>query len=78
MTTGSSMQAITFTAPPHALQVSMSISPQAPTFGEHPLEPLRPGHGRMTPNWRLLVLAICVFGLATLTPLCRCQEPVRE
>jgi len=23
------------------------------------------GHGRMTPNWRLLVLAICVFGPAT-------------
>jgi hypothetical protein len=29
------------------------------------------GHRRMTPNWRLFALAICVFGLATLAPLRR-------
>ena len=28
----------------------------------------------MTPNWRLLVLAICVFGLAALAPLRRCHQ----
>ena len=28
----------------------------------------------MTPNWRSLVLAICVFGLATLAPLRRCHQ----
>jgi hypothetical protein len=38
---------------------------------ENPLQPLRPGHRRMTPNWRLLVMAICDFGLATLAPLRR-------
>ena len=39
MTTGSSMQAITLAAPPQAWQVVMSMSPNAPTFGEYPLEP---------------------------------------
>ena len=51
MTRGSSIQAracpasaasalgMTLTAPPHLEQVSMSISPKAPTFGEHPLQP---------------------------------------
>jgi hypothetical protein len=29
---------------------------------ENPLQPLRPGHGRMTLNWRLLLLAIRCFG----------------
>ncbi len=38
---------------------------------ENPLEPLRPGHRRMTSNWRLFALTICVFGLATLAPLRR-------
>jgi hypothetical protein len=33
--------AITLTAPPHSLHVSMSMSPDAPTFGEHPLQALR-------------------------------------
>ena len=28
----------------------------------------------MTLNWRLLLLAICVFGLATLAPLRRCHQ----
>jgi len=32
------------TAPPHAWQVSMSMSPEAPTVGEHPFQTLRPGH----------------------------------
>ena len=43
MTTGKSMQAIILTAPPHSRQVSMSISPQALTFVEHPLETFPPG-----------------------------------
>jgi hypothetical protein len=35
---------MTLTAPPQARQVSMS--PKAPTFGEHPLQALvGPGHG---------------------------------
>ncbi len=42
--------------------------------GEYPLEPLGPGHRRMTLNGRFLVLAICVFGLATLAPLRRCHQ----
>ncbi len=45
MTSGSSMQAITLAAAPQAWQVSISMSPKAPTFGEYPFEPLRPGHG---------------------------------
>ena len=68
MTTGSSKQAMTFTAPPQIRYVSTSILPKARTVGENPLQPLRPGYCRMTPNWRLLVLAICDFGLATLAP----------
>jgi len=36
------MQAITLAAPPQARQVFTSMSPKAPTFGEYPLEPLRP------------------------------------
>ena len=32
-----------FTAPPHSRQVAMSISPKAPTSGEHPLETGPPG-----------------------------------
>jgi hypothetical protein len=71
MTTGSSMQAMTLAVPPQTRHVSTSISPKAPTVGENPLQPLRPGHGRMTPNWRFFALAICVFGLATLAPLRR-------
>jgi hypothetical protein len=43
MTAASSMQAMIFTAPPHSRQVSMSISPEAPTFGEHPLKTSPPG-----------------------------------
>jgi len=42
--TGSSMQAITLTAPPQTQHVSTSISPKAPTFGEHALEPLSPDY----------------------------------
>jgi hypothetical protein len=30
------------TAPPHSLHVSISISPKAPTFGEHTSQTLRP------------------------------------
>ena len=41
---------------------------------ENPLQPLSPGHGRMTLNWRLLLLALCTFGLATLAPLRRCHQ----
>jgi len=28
----------------------------------------------MLPNWRLLLLALCVFGLATLASLRRCHQ----
>ena len=73
MITGSSMQAMTLAAPPQIRHFSTSISPKAPTFGESPLQPLCPGHDRMTPNWCLLILAICAFGLATLAPLRRCH-----
>jgi hypothetical protein len=38
---------------------------------ENPLQPLRPGHGRMTLNGHLLLLAIRCFGLVTFSPLCR-------
>jgi hypothetical protein len=41
---------------------------------EHPLQPLRPGHGRMTLNWRLLLLAIRCFGLVAFSPFCRCHN----
>ena len=74
MTTGASMQAMTLAAPPQTRHVSTSISPKAPTFGEYPLQPLRPGHGRMTLNWRLLLLAIHCFGLVSFSPFCRCHN----
>ena len=35
ITCGSSILAMTLTAPPHASQVDISISPKAPTFGEY-------------------------------------------
>ena len=38
---------------------------------ENPLEPLSPGHGRMTLNRGFLVLATRSFGLAAFAPLCR-------
>ena len=38
------MQAITLTLPPHSVHVSISMSPKAPTFGEHPFQALCPGH----------------------------------
>ena len=41
---------------------------------ENPLQPLRPGHGRMTLNWRLLLLAIHCFGLVAFSPLRRCHQ----
>jgi hypothetical protein len=44
MTTGSSMQAMTLAIPPQTRHVSTSISPEASTFGENPLQPLRPGY----------------------------------
>jgi hypothetical protein len=71
MITGSSMQAMTLAVPPQTRHVSTSISPKAPTVGENPLQPLRPGHGRMTLNWRLLLLAIRCFGLVAFSPFCR-------
>ena len=74
MTTGSSMQAMTFVVPPQIRHVSTSISPKTPTVGENPLQALRPGHGHMTPNRCLLVLASCVLWLATLAPLRRCHQ----
>jgi len=74
MTTGSSIQAITFAVPPQTRQVSTSISPKAPTVGENPLQPLRPGHGHITLNWRFLVPPFRQPGFATLAPLCRCHQ----
>ena len=40
MTTGYSMQTINFAVPPQARHASTSISPEAPTVGENPLQPL--------------------------------------
>jgi hypothetical protein len=68
------MQAMTLAVPPQTRHVSTSISPKAPTLGENPLQPLRPGHGRMTLNWRLLLLAIRCFGLVAFSPFCRCHN----
>ena len=44
MITGSSVQAMTLAVPPQTRHVSTSISPKAPTVGENPLQPLRPGY----------------------------------
>jgi hypothetical protein len=44
MTTGSSMQAMTFAVPPQIRHFSTSISPKAPTLGENPLQALGPGY----------------------------------
>ena len=74
MTTGSSMQAMTLAVSPQTRHLSTSISPKAPTLGENPLQPLRPGHGRMTLNWRLLLLAIRCFGPVAFSPLRRCHQ----
>ena len=41
------MQAITLASPPHFWQIDTSMSPKAPTVGEHPFETLGPGHGLM-------------------------------
>ncbi len=97
MTAGSSMQAracpasaasalgITFTVPPHSRQVSMSISPKAPTFGEHTFQVLRPAHregetGTRSRGWPgpcpslgggLLLVLVGGFGLVAPTPLGR-------
>ena len=38
---------------------------------ENPLQPLRPGHGRMTLNGYLLLLAIRCFALVAFSPFCR-------
>jgi len=65
---------MTLTVPPHSGHVSISISPQAPTFGENPLQPLRPGHGHITLNWRFLVPPFRQPGFATLAPLRRCHQ----
>jgi hypothetical protein len=32
------------------------------------------GHGRMTLNWRFLILDICCFGLVAFSPLRRCHQ----
>lgn len=44
MTTGSSMQAMILTVPPHEPHILMSMSPKAPTFGEDLLQALHQRH----------------------------------
>jgi hypothetical protein len=46
MTAASSMRAMILTAPPQARQMPMSMSPKAPTLGEHPFQALRQGNAR--------------------------------
>ena len=53
------------------LSPSTSISPEAPAFGENPLEPLSPDYGRRSLNRDFLVRAIRSFGLAAFAPLCQ-------
>ncbi len=76
---------ITFTVPPHSRQVSMSISPKAPTFGEHTFQALRPAHregetGTRSRGWPgpcpslgggLLLALVGGVGLVAPTPLGR-------
>jgi hypothetical protein len=71
MTTGSSMKAMTFAIPLQIRHVSTSISLKAPTVGENPLQPLRSGQWPHDAEQRLLVMAICDFGIAILAPLPR-------
>ena len=71
MTTNGIFNAITFTGPPHSVQVAISMSPTAPTFCEDTLQARRPGSGRPTLNrrWRLIGYP----GTVALAPLCRCH-----
>lgn len=69
MTTGSSMQAMTLTVPPQVRLIAMSRSPKAPTFGEDPLQALRPGHGCPVFGRRAVLRLIRCFGLVVL-PVC--------
>ena len=62
------MQAITLAAPPQARQVFTSMSPKAPTFGEYPLEPLRPAHGGMALGGSSVLWFIGRGGLAARAP----------
>ena len=52
---------------------SMSISPKAPTVGEHPLQALCPRHRCAAFDRRSLLWRIGHFGLVALTPLRRCH-----
>ena len=67
MTIVSSMQAMTLAVPPQTpARLNVNL--------ENPLQPLRPSHGRMTLNWRLLLLAIRCFRPVALSPLRRCHQ----
>jgi hypothetical protein len=80
MTTGSSMQAMTLAVPPQIRHFSTSIlktrfSRCAQVIARDGMYAgfagAKTGHGRMTPNWRLLLLAIRCFGLVAFSPFCR-------
>jgi len=82
MTTGSSMQAMTLAAPPQTRHVSTSIlktrfSRCAQVIAMDGMYAgfagAKTGHGHMTLNWRLLLLAIHCFGLVAFSPFCRCH-----
>jgi hypothetical protein len=84
MTTGSSMQAITFADSPQMRHVSTSIlktrfSRCAQVIARDGMyagfSGAKTGHRRMTPNWRLFALAICVFGLVAFSPPTTCRCP---
>ncbi len=62
ITCGSSILAMTLTAPPHASQVDISISPKAPTFGEYSFQALCPAHGGMLLHRRSLIAVYLAFG----------------
>jgi len=83
MITGSSMQAMTLAVPPQTRHVSTSIlktrfSRCAQVIAMDGVYAgfagAKTGHGRMTLNWRLLLLALGTFGLATLAPLRQCHQ----
>ncbi len=63
------MQAMILAAPPHSRQVSMSISPKAPTVGEYALETLRPAHRRRSFGAGLVLRVICGLGVIAFAPL---------
>ena len=74
------MQAMTLAVPPQTRHVSTSIlktrfSRCAQVIARDGMYAgfagAKTGHGRMTLNWRFLILAIRCFGLVAFSPFCR-------